>query len=202
MRKLISLVLILAMPAMAFGATGYAVQVGGAASAEYEVGSVPNSLDMDIILSLDATGDGTFGFFGALAGPANATVSRTFNAPVSSWGFIINEAPAYNGKPLSELWDFGAIEIAGTVSLLLNAGANDLMTLTVSGLSGLGEGTYNFTVVSSADQQAGAAWSNTGEPILVDAVVPFVLKVVQPIPEPATMLLLAGALPFLRRRSA
>lgn len=201
MRKLISLVLILAMPAMAFGATGYAVQVGGAASAEYEVGSVPDSLAMDIILSLDAAGDGTFGFFGALSGPANATVSRTLKAPVTTWGFIINNDAAYNGKPLSELWDFGAIETAGTM-VLLGAGANDLMTLTVSGLAGLGEGTYNFSVVSSSDQMAGAAWSNTGEPILVDAVVPFVLKVVQPIPEPATMLLLAGALPFLRRRSA
>lgn len=199
MRKLISLVMILAMPAMAFGATGYAVQVGGAASAQYDVGSVPDSLAMDIILSLDEAG--AFGFFGALDGPAGATVTRAFKAPVSTWGFFVNTAAAYDGQPLSALLDFGAIETAGTAPTL-GAGANDLMTLTVSGLAGLGEGTYNFTVVSSSDLGAGAAWSNTGDPILVDSVVPFVLKVVQPIPEPATMLLLAGALPFLRRRSA
>jgi hypothetical protein len=201
MRKLISLVLILAMPAMVFGATGYSVLVGGAAAASYNVGEVPDAMVFDVNLTLDQAG--TFGFFGALDGPQGTITSRTYNAVItgspSKWNFTTNDDAAYLAKPLSALLDFGAIEAGGT-GAELPVGTGVLVSLGVNGLASLPVGVYNFSVVSSSDLNAGASWSNTGEPILVDASVPFVLTV--KTPEPASMLLLAAALPFLRRRSA
>jgi hypothetical protein len=156
-----------------------------------------NTLNLDITLTLDEPG--TFGFGGALVGPAGLTiVSRTFGVPVNSWGFQTNLPAAYDGKPITSLLDFGAIETAGT-GTLLPVGTTTLMTLVVSGFASLPPHPWPlvFRVGDSSDLGAGAWWSNTGEPILVDSSIPFVID----IPEPATLLLLAGALPFLRRRS-
>jgi hypothetical protein len=178
---------------VAFGATKYAVTCGGASSILCSF-PLPDTLNLDITLTLDPSGVGTLGFGGALIGPAGLTiVSRTFHPPVSDWGPPIIPYASYDGQPISARKDFGIID----ANMSLPIGETKLMTLQLSGLAGLAPGRYEFSVGNSSDLGAGAWWSNTGEPIQVDSIVPFVIT-----PEPVTLLLLAGAMPFLRRRSA
>jgi len=202
MRKLISLVMILAMPALAFGATGYSVLNSGLASADYVVGTAPATMDFDVVLSLEATG--AYGFYGGLNGPAGLTITaRAFKAPVTNAIWLANTADAaFIGSNLVAPLDLGSTETA--VGAEIPAGNTTVVTLTVSGIGALPIGDYSL-VVGDSDYGAGASWSNTGEPILVTSSAPFALKISAPpiiTPEPATMLLLTVALPFLRRRSA
>jgi hypothetical protein len=193
LKKLIVLALVLACPTAAWGATKYAVTCGGASSILGHF-PLPDKLNLDITLTLDEAG--ACGFGGALIGPAGLTiVSRTFHPPVSNWGPPIIPYASYDGQPISARKDFGIISLGVNT---LPIGETKLMTLQLSGLAGLAPGRYEFLVGHSSDLEFGAWWTNTGEPTQVDSIVPFVID----IPEPATMLLLAAALPFLRRREA
>lgn len=205
MKKLIALVLILALPSFAFGAGAYSVvETGGTAAASIAPGTA--SLSLDIVLTVD---EANIGFGGALEGPAGVTiVSRTMAAPVSAAEWLQNSTDAQLvGSSLSAKWDFGAVD---TVSQSFGPGAVKLVTLVVNP-SLLAPGVYQLRVGDSTNlppSLGGATDNNTGWyapaslfglPVTADAGAAFTLTVT---PEPVTMLLLAGALPFLRRRSA
>ena len=201
MKKLIALVLILALPTLAFGATNYAVQVGGASSTTYAAGSAPASLAMDIVLSLGPEAAGTFGFGGALTGPMGNITARTYVGNAANAIWLPNGNPI---GPIASKLDFGEVETAAGADL---SGTSTVVTLTVTGLPNV-VGVYTYVVGDSVDFPPSGGggtdmntgwWSNTGVPVATDSVTPFVITVT---PEPATMLLLAGVLPFLRRRSA
>jgi hypothetical protein len=203
MKKLVVAILILALPALAFGQTGaYSVNVGGDAARSYLVGTAPASLNMSVVLTLSDAG--AFGFGGALDGPAGLTIGArqfmTSPTAVNGWGFRDNEDTTLVGSLLTQHIDFGAIDISG--SSTLPAGADTVVTLQVNGIDTLAKGTYLFKVIDDPNLPGGADtgwWSNTGSPIAANSSAAFTLTIT---PEPATMLLLALALPFLRRRSA
>ncbi len=204
MRKLISLVLILALPTMAFAATDVALKSGGLASLEYVVGSAPATLPLDVVVITDRAGTGQNGIWavgGGIDGPAGLSVTGV--AYKTGWA-VIGAYPL--PQPLDSDQDWGGQDSNASFANAIAGPGGTAVMLTISGIDGLGVGSYAFKVT---DSNMADAYNNTGywgtgggEQFGFDASIPFVLKIVNPIPEPATMLLLAGALPFLRRRSA
>lgn len=197
-RWLIVSLLVLVCPGIVGGATKYEVTSEG----QSFMRGMPlqDTLALDITLTLDQPGTSYFG--GALIGPSGLTITgRTYCSLVTEngdqWSFIVNDDAAYLNQPLSAALDFAAIKLGGG-GAQLPLGSTMVMSLQVSGFLSLEPGRYEFVVGNSADIGAGAWWSITGDPVVVDSSVPFVIDV----PEPAAALLLAGAMPFLRRRVA
>ncbi len=179
MKSLLTIVWVLALPAITFGATSYAVQVNGASSASYMVGSVPNTLLMNIVLTLDQPG--TFAFWGALQGQGTA-VSRAYGPFITDnsdkWTYVWNDDATYLNQPLSALLDFGIMEWG--IGAELPVGENIVVALGVSGLASLPAGTYDFLVVGSLDESlddSNPGWANNGNLHWVDASIPFTLTV-------------------------
>jgi len=206
MRKLISLVLILALPTMAFAATDIAAKSGGLASLEFVVGSAPATIPLELVVTTDLGGPGAGGVWasgGGLMGPAGLTA--TWNSYRTGWAVIGTPWPA--GSAMDGVKDWGAMDGDGNFANAVSGGSATVAVFTIGGVDALPVGNYMIAVSDSVD---GGAISGTGywftgdgsEPMAFGASVPFALKIVNPIPEPATMLLLAGALPFLRRRLA
>ena len=211
MKKLIALVLILALPTMAFGAAGYSViQNGGGAALAILQGS-QDTVVLDVILTQNQ--EAGWGFGGALVGPGALTItSRAYGAPTNALNWLPNNPDAtILGSTLASLVDFGSVQTAAGNDLLV--GATTVVTLTLSGTASLAAGVYPIVVGDSLDlpPSGGGGVDNNrgwwapaslgGMAQSTDATTAFTLTVL-PIPEPATMLLLALALPFLRRRSA
>jgi len=200
MKKLIAMVLILALPAIALG-DGYAIKSGGATSVSILQGS-QNTLALDVLLTTDAAA--TVGFYGGLQAPGAGALtigSRVFYAPVTNAVWVpANTADAtFIGSTVGAALDLGST--AGAAGADIPAGTFTVETITLSGVASLAAGSYVFTVGDS-DYGVGAATAPLGsDPVAVASSSSFTLTV-NPVPEPVTMLLLAVALPFLRRRSA
>jgi len=205
MRKLISLVLILALPTMAFAATDIAAQSGGLASLEFVVGSPPATIPLELVVTTDLAGPGAAGVWasgGGLMGPAGLTA--TLGSYRTGWAVIGTPWPA--GSAMDGVKDWGAMDGDGNFANAVSGGSATVATFTVGGVDALPVGDYMIAVSDSVDGGAisGTGYWFTGDgsmPMAFDASNALTIKIV-PIPEPATMLLLAGALPFLRRRSA
>lgn len=216
MKKLIAIVLLLALPAMAYGAATISLLSGGSASKDIDVANLPTTMTLDIVVNFSTSDN--YSIDGGLSGSNLITITaRSWNAVITNvdnpWKKQRTDAQFLTHN-LSENLDFGAEQQNGSPGdigsqYFLGSGASTLVTLTLSlpgtlvkGASypigivdGKPFGEFNGTGYWAAFESGGG----TGNPTDWDTINGFTLNIT---PEPATMLLLAGALPFLRRRTA
>lgn len=123
-----------------------------------------------------------------------------WNSYRTGWAVIGNPFPA--GSPLDGVNDWGGMDGDGNFAYAISSPGGIVALLTLSGLAGLQPGVYEIAAVSDSSygQVSGTGYWATGygpNVMAFDTSTP--LRI---IPEPASILLLAGALPFLRRRAA
>jgi len=221
MKKLAAIVIMLALPATVLAIpTEIYLESGGLESLSYEYGSAPTTMDMDITVDLG------YNLIGQIDGAlymdsqdtAISITGITYASPFSTYAFA-SGAPVVS--TIDQHKDFGRVYGGGGSEVRANSGADQLFaTMTLSGIDTLPVGTYVISVGQatesagwwddhtgdygngpfwSADYSQGVPVENPGGPVPFDSNHAFTLTIT---PEPATMLLLVGALPFLRRRTA
>jgi hypothetical protein len=196
--------IILCMPALAYGTTIISLTNDGQSSIVATHST--NSLALDVTLTLDASAAHTFAFGGALTCSSHAAslliADRTAYPSMAQWDAwdTLGDPPVI-GSNLTQRRNIGYMEMAGNYQVLLNPGTTLVENITVTGLAGLPDGDYTFTIIDpvNADPVLDRGWwSNTGEPIPFDVVGSFTLHL---LPDPATiLLLLVGGLGSLPRR--
>ena len=203
MKKLVGILVILALPAMAYAEASTWLSSSGSASKSIDVAALPTTMTLDVMVSWTTTDN--FSVSGGVDGPAVITIgARAYGAPFNLW--VANTADAqYLGTTLAQEMDYGALPNAGVQ--LAGSGTQKFVTLTLN-IPVMAKGAYPMWISDGMPygQFTGTGfWAamesggGTGDPAEWDHVTGFTLNIT---PEPATMLLLAGALPFLRRRTA
>lgn len=192
MKWIMAIAAVLAIPALAFGAASFTITSGGSSAITIAPGA---SFVVDIGISHDFVGvsgmdmaliSSSSGIFSSTARtyaitqlqksvPSDLVIFNTTNAPMLTSGL--------NGQNLG-----------GTHSTNYWAGSPlDVVDVTVQEVGGI-PGTYNITL-----GPAGTAWTVLDQYYSIVVPTAGTLSVTV-VPEPASMLLLIGALPFLRRR--
>jgi hypothetical protein len=206
MKKLIPIVLLLALPAMAFGGENSSISLlsGGNASLDVALTDLPTTMSLDVVVYFDEDQQTALG--GGLYGSSLITVTnRSYALPQSGWAKNdgMGTPALIVGSDLSQSRDWGAQTASNDY---INSGTTTFVTLTLDLPTGLDTGSgypiaYPITIVDS--ERGPLYYTNVGAEgegrYFGDNVAGFTLNIT---PEPATMLLLAGALPFLRRRTA
>jgi hypothetical protein len=199
MKKLIAIVLLLAIPAIAYGQTSISLLNGGNASLDVAVTDLPTTMTLDVVVVLTDTDNSAVS--GGLDGTSLITVSAiSLGSPQSAWSrFDAYNATNIVGSDLSQNYDFGAVTSGTNV---LGSGTTTWATITLNLPDTLVAGeSYPIGLVVSKPGGSMLSWASKTslDEMPYDAENGFTLNIT---PEPATMLLLAGALPFLRRRTA
>lgn len=208
MKKLTVLMVILAVPAVAMAAKTTAVTSGGSSSLLFDIAGLaapvpPASIPIEWKVTMDDASVWAVG--GTVWGPGSLTTTgivRSFPTGWSSFGI----GDVAEGDTLQTGGRWGGYEGGGVEANYLPVGTSTLMTATVNGIAGLGVGVYTIYFADTPGEEVeGRGWYTNddlmGDPAPFDAVSSLSIEIVE-TPEPATMLLLVGALPFLRRRTA
>lgn len=212
MKKLVTLLMVLALPSVAFGAASLSLLSGGVNEITVDPGQIFN-------LEVRVWADTTFNTLGAkLVASSNGAFSVVSagddnfgaNFPSSTSANFFNEdnfLPPDDGGYLTFPVLLGTADTyvspmipdvgfsrTGTTNISFST-ARTVLSIPVTVVGGAG------TTVILSNPNADFVRVQDGQPVGLDNVTKDVLTV-HITPEPATMLLLAGALPFLRRRSA
>lgn len=211
MKKFLTfMVVVLAVPAVVMAAKTTAVTSGGASSLTYDTAGIahavpPASIPIEWKVTMDDASVWATG--GTVWGPGTLTttgISRTF--PTGWVGYGIGDVA--EGDTLQTGGRWGGYESGGNSANYLPVGTSTLMSATVNGISGLGVGVYTIYFGDTPGEEvSGDGWwtndDNYGGPVTFDSKSSLTITIMETvIPEPATMLLLVGAIPFLRRRTA
>lgn len=216
--SVLSVATLLALSTTVFGAT-LSLQNGGSSTLDLQVGSLPTSIDLDVVMD---TGSGLGGWDASLTtdAPGLSITAETLGAPFAASDWTV--AGLFGVSPVSALRtdadiaaDFNSTMPVDGVSLgytsnslgRLKPSAPDypaatytITTLTIGGIDNLAEGIYMFDLVGGLQSVGERYYSNAsdaaGNPDF-DAVNSFRLNIV---PEPASLMLLAVGALFLRRR--
>jgi hypothetical protein len=213
MKKLLTfMVVVLAVPAVAMAAKTTAVTSGGASSLTYDLAGIANpvppaSIPIEWKVSVDD--DSVWAVGGTVWGPASLTTTGITRSFPTGW-VAYGVGDVAEGDTLATGGRWGGYESGGVAAYYLKAASSPytLMTATVNGISGLGVGVYTIYFGDTPGEEvSGVGWwtndENFGGPVPFDSVSSLTITIMETvIPEPATMLLLAGAIPFLRRRTA
>ena len=217
MMKILVIMSLLVVPAAVYGAGSLSLlDSTGASSLSVEDVTLPIALSMkvDIATGYNDISSVSFGLIGNTGLSVSATPAfqpnystwavgnRFFGAVFPAGGYNLTASGGFGSGAL----DFGNFNGGGGTEVVAGDGTVETFTLNIP--SGLALGDYVIGFASSDQGEEGTivAWSAlnsppgaAGELQEFENLNGFTLTIT---PEPATMLLLAGALPFLRRRTA
>jgi hypothetical protein len=224
MKKLIGIVLVLALPAMAFGATSNTISLLSGGVDHLDLASDYSAQNVSLDIVVDFSTITNFSVSGGLGGPAALSsvgvsnrVYGQFMTDAANLGYAwtkqVVSNTTFNAGTVGTSVDFGAEQRNGAPGDLapdspyLPAGQTTFVTVTLAIPAGIPIGSYLIDVV---DGTPNGAFNGHGYWASYDETTTqgpedwtgrngFTINIT---PEPATMLLLAGALPFLRRRLA
>jgi len=213
MKKLLTfMVVVLAIPAVAMAAKTTAVTSGGASSLTFDVAGIANPVPpatIPIEWKVSVDDDSVWSVGGTVWGPSSLTTTGITRSFPTGW-VAYGVGDVAEGDTLQTGGRWAGYESGGVAANFLKAASSPytLMTATVNGISGLGVGTYIISFGDTPGEEvSGVGWwtndANSGSPVPFDSASSLTITIMETvIPEPATMLLLAGAIPFLRRRTA
>lgn len=201
MRNLIGILVVLALPAMAYGTAMTWLESGGSTSKFIPVSSLPTTMTLDVWVSWTTAHN--FCVSGGVDGPAAITIAaRSYGSPFNLWD--PNDPDAwYLGSNLAQELDYGALDMMGSHEA--GPGAQRFVTITLN-IPVMAKGSYPLWICDGMPYgkfNGHGYWMSEDLPSDDDFIADwdyvggFMLNI---IPEPATILLLAGAVPFLRRR--
>jgi hypothetical protein len=200
-----AMLLVMVLPALAMAGSTASVLSGGAASVSFQQGTV-DVIPVEWVVNLN-NADTTFALTGAMTidGGADSAItiaSITYDPIVQPW---TASTRAGAGDTLDLLNEWGGIEGQGNLADTFPAvGTVTPATATLSGFAALPMGTYHLSMGQSNEFPFGGStiWVTDSDlnPQLFDSISDLTVEIT--VPEPATMLLLAGGLALLRRRTA
>ena len=200
MKWIMAMAAVMAVPAMALGAASFSLSVGGATAIEVNPADDPATFALDLFIDQDDA-NGTAGFGGALEASTNGVFYVTSKAmQLDGPFFLLTLGPVFKND--TNKWlsprtaNFGAM--SSSANGYWNAGQfpGKAVTIGMAVPAGAPNGVYTISI---GDPGGGIYISNyDGE----GSQTPLTTSSLQVtvVPEPASMLLLVGALPFLRRR--
>jgi len=199
MRKLVLVVAILALPGLAF-ASKLDVQSGGASAITLPLNSAgPIVIDVMLTDTIAGAIDGALYNIHANNGAADALFDITTYANGNLFlagDYLMGVAAGGNVPPFNMAAVPSSEGYAKTSGALLDGASGTLATYTIQPVAPLAAGVYVISVTYDPDGYNGV--SAGGSIFGFDpASVPLTINV---LPEPASALLLLGAIPFLRRR--
>jgi hypothetical protein len=186
---------------MAFGTATTSLLSGGSAYRNFNITDLPTNMPLNVMVSWTTAHN--FAVSGGVDGPAAITIAaRTYGAPFNQWTPWTTNAN-YLGTNLGQEMDYGALDMDSHEA---GPGMQTFVTLTLH-IPVMPLGSYPIYITDGEPYgpfHGTGFWASedppsNGNPVDWDQVTGFMLNIT---PEPASMLLLAGALPFLRRRTA
>jgi hypothetical protein len=194
------LLAVLAAPGMALATCITSVTSGGASHLTYLHPYLPYSIPLEWkVTMVDNT---VWATGGTVWGPGTLTVTNiTRLSPLCYW-IAFGAGDVANGQTLQDGGRWGGYESAANQANYLQPGTTTLMTAILNGIDKLPIGVYTIYFGDTPGEEvSGKGWwtndANLGDPVPYDVSSPLIIEIA--LPEPATMLLLAGALPLLRR---
>ena len=200
MKWIMAMAAVLALPALALGAASFSLEVGGETAIEICKTTDP-AFTIDLFVDQDDA-NGTAGFGGALEASTNGVfyvTSKIFQ--LKGPKYLLTTGPVFKNdtnkwlSPMTKNFGFMSESANG----YFNAGQFPAKAVTMGAKvpADAPNGTYTISI---GDPGGGIMISNydgSGDQTPMDSTATLQVTVV---PEPASMLLLVGALPFLRRR--
>ena len=189
---------VLVLPALAFGGASYTLTSGGSSAITIDT-KVSSTFTVDIGITHDYT-EGVGGFNCAL----NASVSDVFSQTgrtvhLSDWDANTLDGKLFTGNPLIKTAALAGQDLGGICVAYPSYvwSGSPLATQTVNMSTTASPGVYTLSLGSPGLAGLNVFMGAEGTEADVGAAPTLEVTV---IPEPASMLLLVGALPFLRRR--